>query len=215
MPTGHPRPSLDFNGERLTVAQWATRVGLRASTLRTRLGDGWSIQDTLTTPVFQRRSRKIVVNQEERIAWHRMRRRCRSLNPRDYKYYRGRGITVCERWANSFENFLADMGSAPPGQRSVERINNDLGYTPENCKWASMKEQANNRRKREHFYRAGNFWIEFNGQTKILVEWARELGINSVTLRHRLVDLAWPPERALTTPARPMKAYARVRKEAR
>lgn len=79
--------------------------------------------------------------------WVSMKQRC--LNPRHhaYKDYGGRGITFCERW-NDFKNFLADMGQRPPG-KSLNRINNDGNYTPENCEWATFKQQAENRRPRQ------------------------------------------------------------------
>jgi hypothetical protein len=73
-----------------------------------------------------------------------MRKRCNNPNDARYKEYGGRGITVCERW-NSFANFLADMGPRPAGY-SIERIENDRGYEPGNCKWIPMSEQAKNRR---------------------------------------------------------------------
>ena len=77
-------------------------------------------------------------------SWRNMRTRCRNLNYTGYKYWGGRGIKVCERW-DSFENFLADMGEKPEGL-SIDRINNELGYDPFNCRWATPKEQAQNRR---------------------------------------------------------------------
>lgn len=116
----------------------------------------------------------------------------RCLNPRSSSFpnYGGRGISVCDRW-RKFENFIADMGPCPAGF-SVERKNNNLGYCPENCTWADMIAQCNNRRT--------NNIISFNGESLTLAQWSRKIGINSATLKNRLV--IWPVEKSLTEPVR-------------
>jgi hypothetical protein len=119
-------------------------------------------------------------------SWQKMLTRCNNSNDKRYNDYGGRGIKVCDRWYD-FENFLQDMGERPKGM-SIERIHNDSGYYPMNCKWATRKEQMRNRRN--------NYLVTYNGKTKPLVDWAEELGINYSTLSKRL-SRGWTVERAM------------------
>ena len=79
--------------------------------------------------------------------WKGMNQRCNSPTSKDFKYYGGRGIKVCQRWRENFAHFLTDMGPRPTHQHTIERINNDGDYEPANCCWATMKQQNRNRRK--------------------------------------------------------------------
>lgn len=117
--------------------------------------------------------------------------RCLNPNAPHYADYGGRGITVCERW-REFSNFYADMGAKPPGL-TLERIDNDKGYSPENCRWATREEQARNRRS--------NRLITYEGVTATLAETARRVGMGVTTLRGRL-DAGWSVEEAITKPSR-------------
>jgi hypothetical protein len=118
--------------------------------------------------------------------------RCSRTNHPAFHRYGGRGITVCQRWRESFWAFVEDMGERPAGA-SIERIDNDKGYEPGNCKWATSKEQQRNR--------CNNRRIEFNGQTRTMAEWSEVTGIKLSALKNRLGSrLKWSPERALTTP---------------
>jgi hypothetical protein len=131
-------------------------------------------------------------------AWLHMKQRCYCLSTPKYPLYGGRGITVCARWLNSFENFLSDMGERPSPKHSLDRIDGDGDYTPDNCRWATYEEQWQTRRDRQP--------ITYAGRSQLLPAWAQETGIGYGVLKSRL-RLGWTVERALTTP---VHAYHRV-----
>ena len=125
-------------------------------------------------------------------AWAKMRARCNDPNDKQYCDYGGRGITVCERWQHSFENFIADMGDKPEGL-ALDRENNSLGYSPDNCRWTTNS--RNNRNKRS------NRILTFNGESLCCADWAERVGLTKKVLWYRL-NAGWSVEKALTTPAR-------------
>lgn len=125
-------------------------------------------------------------------SWNQMIRRCTDKKHESYKRYGERGITVCEEWL-SFENFLHDMGDRPNG-KTLDRIDNNKGYSKENCRWATMAKQQNNK--------TSNHFIEFNGMRKTIAEWAKYLNIGYPALSSRINILHWTTEKALTTPTR-------------
>lgn len=121
--------------------------------------------------------------------WVGMHKRCRNPANKNFLSYGGRGISVDPRW-DDFAAFLIDMGPPPSRKHSLDRIDNDGPYSPENCRWATPKEQSRNSRRPR--------FIELNGERKNLTEWASQIGIGPGTLWRRLKD-GWPIELALTT----------------
>lgn len=121
--------------------------------------------------------------------WHSMRARC--ANPRNaaFKDYGGRGIAVCERWLK-FSGFFEDMGAAPEGG-TLDRIDNNKGYSPDNCRWATPTEQGRNKRN--------NILITIGEETLPLSAWIERTGVSYGTA-HQRIRIGWPPHLAVTTP---------------
>lgn len=132
--------------------------------------------------------------------WLAMKERCYNENNKGYKNYGGRGISVCEEWRNSYASFkkwAIESGydeNAKYGDCTIERIDVNGDYCPENCTWVSKKKQANNTRR--------NHFLTYNGETHTIAEWAEITGIGYNAIRQRINNLGWPIERALTEPMR-------------
>ena len=122
--------------------------------------------------------------------WNAMIQRCSNPNHANYHNYGLRGISVCDEW-QKFENFLADMGRRPSNKHSIERIRNNEGYQPNNCKWATQVEQCNNTRH--------NRMLLVNGVARTISELARESGIQSCTIISR-IEYGWSNEDAVLKP---------------
>lgn len=135
------------------------------------------------TECSKRVRKKILIDGQDRKQmreyriWKALRNRATNINRPDAKYYAKKGITVCDRW-DSFENFYEDMGKCPENY-SIDRINPDGIYCPENCRWADKSTQSKNR---------GTFnkVFTYNGESKVLKDWARDLGIKYTTLYQRI-----------------------------
>lgn len=125
----------------------------------------------------------------EYAVWRSMLQRCHNPNHKAYANYGGRGIAACPRW-RVFENFYADMGAQPFKGASLERVDNNKGYTPENCIWANASQQAINRRS--------NKTLTIDGVTKTYSQWAKHAGIGTNTLSYRLTH-NWDPKKAVFT----------------
>lgn len=120
-----------------------------------------------------------------------MKDRCYNAKSEEYPRYGERGITVCDRWLESFENFYADMGDKPSPELTLERVDNNAGYSPENCIWATEHQQKMNRRV--------TVYLTYDGVTKTLVEWCEEKDLDQPLVRSRIKQ-GWSVARAFYEP---------------
>ena len=129
--------------------------------------------------------------EEGRHTWHAMLDRCHNPQSKSYRHYGGRGIAVCDRWRNSFRDFINDMGLKPTPRHSIDRIDNNGNYEPGNCRWATATQQARNTRK--------NRMLTLRGETLCLSDWADRAGRPASWVRSRL-NRGLSPEEAIFGP---------------
>lgn len=142
------------------------------------------------------------------LEWAGIKSRCFYKGAKKYKHYGGRGIKICSEWAESFEAFKDwALRSGYNDSLTIERVDVNGNYCPENCKWITRKEQGFNTRR--------NVVITYNGKTQTLLEWVEELGLDYKRVHNRLFKLGWTFERAISTPVNVNKRNksTRLRKE--
>ena len=129
--------------------------------------------------------------------WAGMKSRATNPNVKDFKYYGEKGVTVCEEWENNFKAFEKwALSNAYSDDLTIDRINSDKEYSPDNCRWADIETQNNNKRN--------NHYLTHNRKTMTIAEWAKEIGISDKIIRNRL-RRGWTIEKALTTPVKKQK----------
>lgn len=130
--------------------------------------------------------------------WGNMKSRCFHTNDKDYKNYGGRGIAVCEEWSNSFEKFYEwSISNGYNDYLTIDRIDVNGNYEPNNCRWTTIKHQNNNRRN--------NKMITYKGETHTLSQWCEKLNLSYDAIEKRLTKYGYSIERAFTQPVRPHK----------
>ncbi len=178
LPKGRVRAICSCGKETTLTANKAKRGDTRSCGCLLRLGNNRPHGMT-KTPTFR--------------SWQLISQRCYNEKDEHYPDYGGRGISVCLRWRDSFENFLADMGERPSIKHTIDRINNNGNYEPGNCRWATKKEQGRNRRN--------NTILTMNGVSKCLADWADDFHIEGRVITYRM-KRGWPIEKAIKTPSR-------------
>lgn len=167
--------------------------------------DAYSLEQGLSLGCKRcRHHRDELLHTPEHHVWKDLFDRCYNPNERGFKNYGGRGIKVCERWhgKDGFRNFLEDMGKRPSKHHQLDRIDNDTSYSPENCRWATRKENNRNR--------GDNRIIEMDGEKKCLTEWCEIYNIRKDCVAGRLAR-GWSVDEAFKKPINE-KVWAKRRK---
>lgn len=188
-----------WKGEWLTIGEIATSTGISQDLLQQRIGKfHWTVEEAVTTPVGREVDEHGLYGR-----WYQMVSRCTDPVHERYADYGGRGIHVCDRWRESFDNFKKDIGLPPSsGAYTLDRIDNHGHYEPGNVRWATPLEQNRNRRSTKIY--------ELYGEKRSLASWAERAGIDYTTVKRR-VRGGWPLAEALGTP----KGFGRCPSDAR
>lgn len=183
-------PEIEINGIKKKRKEWEAGTGISHNLVCERLRRGWDIEDALLTPAIMPERK----TEDNRYSVYRgMLNRCNNPHCHAYEKYGGRGIKVSQRWLgeDGFSNFCQDMGERADGM-TLDRIDNDAGYSKDNCRWATAKQQANNTRK--------NKKLTIGNETKTLSEWCEVYGINKSTVESRLRS-GWTVGESLLIPS--------------
>lgn len=184
----------EYEGKLWELSELARHVGIKAPTLSDRIHlQGMDIKAAVATPVKIKAEVATTTKTPGYQVWIGMKNRCYNSKHKSYKDYGARGIVVCDRWRESCENFLEDMGQPPTGL-SLGRIDNNGPYSPENCQWETPIEQASNKRTSR--------LVTAFGKTQTLAKWAKESGLYQGTISVRLDYHGYTPEEALSLPSR-------------
>lgn len=177
---------LSIGEETLSVKEVANRTGLNQSTIYSRINRGWPLAKSVDPNLSYIKAPKVnriprvpqtKSQRRDRMLWQDILTRCYKPSSRIYYKYGARGITVCARWMDSFQNFMSDMGPRTPG-KFLSRIDCSKGYSPDNCEWASRK-GISDRRSR-------NIMLRNCGRALTMEEVAKESNIHVATIRYRL-----------------------------
>ncbi len=196
--------------EHIADRKWKCRCdcGKEVIVSKVHLGNGHTKScGCLSKEVTSKRSKNAAIhgmcNSSEYQSWQSMLERCYNERNHNFPKYGGAGITVCDHWKTSFVNFLADMGLKPTPKHTIDRIDGKSGYCPENCRWATPLEQANNRQNNRRFC--------FLGITHSIREWSEITGISYSILWNRSKN-QWSAQRALLTPPDLRKSRSTLQK---
>lgn len=185
---------IELDGEKRSLREWCDFYHTRYHTIRYRVLTGrWTLEEAIKEAPKEWSGQS---KEREYETYCNMLTRCNNPNSSDYLNYGGRGIKVCNRWLgrDGYQHFKKDMGLKPSVEYSIDRIDVNGNYCPENCRWATIKEQANNKVTTQY--------LTFNGVKKPITYWCEEFGISKYTVRHRL-ERGWSIEEALLIEVKP------------